>query len=133
MQRTWEIAFKIINNKMVHGSKFDHTQYFTLSDPQTSHRSVEAETSMRNQTERPLIQKDAKFILGTQQTVGPTNISGQIQQFYQEQFENEVDFHHRVAYRFEKAYRLSKKNKSRLTTLNLEVIDCISEFSEYID
>lgn len=38
----------------------------------------------------------------------------------------EVDFHHKVAYRFEKAYRLSKKGES-LTSLNKEIINCIRD------
>ena len=45
----------------------------------------------------------------------------------------EVDFHHKVAYRFEKAYRLGKKMTERKQTLNLEIIDCISEHSGYIE
>ena len=53
--------------------------------------------------------------------------------FFQDRFKNEVDFHHKVAYRFEKAYRLSRRKQSRLATLNLEVIDCISEFTNYIE
>jgi hypothetical protein len=48
-------------------------------------------------------------------------------------FSKEVDFHHKVAYRFEKAYRLGKKENSKKQTLNLEVIDCIGEHSNYIE
>ena len=48
-------------------------------------------------------------------------------------FRKEVDFHHKVAYRFEKAYRLGKKVNERKQTLNLEIIDCISEHSGYIE
>jgi hypothetical protein len=48
-------------------------------------------------------------------------------------FRKEVDFHHKIAYRFEKAYRLSKKVHERKQSLNLEIIDCISEHSGYIE
>jgi hypothetical protein len=52
---------------------------------------------------------------------------------YMNQFRTEVDFHHKVAYRFEKAYRLGKKAQDRKQSLNLEIIDCISEHSGYIE
>lgn len=52
---------------------------------------------------------------------------------YVSHFRKEVDFHHKVAYRFEKAYRLGKKMTARRQTLNLEIIDCISEHSGYIE
>jgi hypothetical protein len=46
----------------------------------------------------------------------------------------EVDFHHKIAYRFEKAYRLGKKiEKKKRATLNLEVIDAINEHMTYIE
>jgi hypothetical protein len=32
---------------------------------------------------------------------------------FQTLFSKEVDFHHKVAYRFEKAYRLGKKSQDR--------------------
>ena len=38
-----------------------------------------------------------------------------------------------MAYRFEKAYRLCKKEKYRQKTLNLEIITCISEYQTYIE
>jgi len=48
-------------------------------------------------------------------------------------FRKEVDFHHKVAYRFEKAYRLGKKTPHRQYALNFEIIDIISEHSDYIE
>lgn len=48
-------------------------------------------------------------------------------------FKDEVDFHHKIAYRFEKAYRLCKKDQFRQQTLNLDIISCISEFQPYIE
>ena len=33
----------------------------------------------------------------------------------------EVDFHHKIAYRFEKAYRLSKKEQSQKQSLNKDI------------
>lgn len=48
-------------------------------------------------------------------------------------FRKEVDFHHKVAYRYEKAYRLSKKQPQKKNQLNQEIIDIITEHSDYID
>mmetsp|Transcript_33505 Transcript_33505/g.51470 ORF Transcript_33505/g.51470 Transcript_33505/m.51470 type:complete len:119 (+) Transcript_33505:848-1204(+) len=45
----------------------------------------------------------------------------------------EVDFHHKVAYRYEKAYRLSKKNPEKKQALNLDIIEVIRENSDYIE
>jgi len=56
-----------------------------------------------------------------------------VKQHYLKLFRKEVDFHHKIAYRFEKAYRLGKKMNDRKQTLNLEIIDCISEHSGYIE
>jgi len=44
-----------------------------------------------------------------------------------------VDFHHKMAYRFEKAFRLHKKMKDRKSNYNLEIIECIGEHSGYIE
>jgi len=52
---------------------------------------------------------------------------------YLKKFRKEVDFHHKVAYRFEKAYRLGKKMSSKKQALNLEIIEIISEHSDYIE
>ena len=60
-------------------------------------------------------------------------VKKEIQEHYVAIFRKEVDFHHKVAYRFEKAYRLGKKTGERKQTLNLEIIDCISEHSGYIE
>ena len=48
-------------------------------------------------------------------------------------FRKEVDFHHKVAYRYEKAYRLVKKWPEKKQALNFEIIDIISEHSDYIE
>ena len=52
---------------------------------------------------------------------------------YLSKFRKEVDFHHKVAYRFEKCYRLGKKSPEKKNTLNLEIIEIISEHSDYIE
>lgn len=52
---------------------------------------------------------------------------------YMIKFRKEVDFHHKVAYRFEKAYRLGKKQEQKKHQLNQEIIDIITEHSDYID
>ncbi len=45
---------------------------------------------------------------------------------------NEVDFHHKICFRFEKAYRLAKVKENKLHVLNLELIECIGQHSGYI-
>ena len=63
------------------------------------------------------------------------NMQNIVKDHYLSIFRKEVDFHHKVAYRFEKAYRLGKKKEvnERRHHLNLEIIDCISEHSGYIE
>lgn len=56
-----------------------------------------------------------------------------IKDIYVDIFKKEVDFHHKIAYRFEKAYRLGKKTTEKKYMLNLEIIDCISEHSGYVE
>ena len=49
---------------------------------------------------------------------------------------HEVDFHHKIAYRFEKAYRLSKLSNAQpeqLTQSKVEILDCIKEFSNFLE
>ena len=48
-------------------------------------------------------------------------------------FRKEVDFHHKVAYRFEKAYRLGRRQTERSATLNIDIIQCITDHSGYIE
>jgi len=45
----------------------------------------------------------------------------------------EVDFHHKVAYRFEKSYRLIKKSPEKKNQLNLDIIEVISDHSDFIE
>lgn len=52
---------------------------------------------------------------------------------YMLKFRKEVDFHHKVAYRFEKSYRLSKNHPEKRETLNEEIVDIIMEHSNYIE
>lgn len=60
-------------------------------------------------------------------------MNDQIKEDYLKKFRKEVDFHHKVAYRFEKAYRLGKKMSSKKKVLNGEIIEIISEHSDYIE
>jgi hypothetical protein len=55
-----------------------------------------------------------------------------IRREYLKKFKKEVDFHHKIAYRFERAYRLGKKDKSKLYNLNIEIINLLSEYSDYV-
>jgi len=48
-------------------------------------------------------------------------------------FQKEVDFHHKVAYRFEKAYRLGKKQPDKIQMMNMEILECIAEHSAYVE
>ena len=59
--------------------------------------------------------------------------NSEILSYNDNKFRNEVDFHHKVAYRFEKAYRLGKKVEDRKATLNIEIIECISEHASFIE
>jgi hypothetical protein len=43
---------------------------------------------------------------------------GHIRDEYMQKFRKEVDFHHKVAYRFEKAYRLGKNQSQKKHALN---------------
>ena len=61
------------------------------------------------------------------------DLDEKIRQDYIAKFRKEVDFHHKVAYRFEKAYRLGKKEQSKKNMLNQEIIDIITDHSDYID
>ena len=56
-----------------------------------------------------------------------------IRKHYLEVFKKEVDFHHKVAYRFETCYRLGRKHTDKRSTLNLDIIEIISEHSDYIE
>jgi len=56
-----------------------------------------------------------------------------VKEDYLKIFRKEVDFHHKVAYRFEKAYRLGKKMSVKKAALNAEIIAIISEHDAYIE
>lgn len=56
-----------------------------------------------------------------------------IKEDYLKKFRKEVDFHHKVAYRFEKAYRLGKNMTAKKKSMNMEIIEIISEHSDYIE
>ena len=59
-------------------------------------------------------------------------VDDRIKNEYLSKFRKEVDFHHKIAYRFERSYNLGKKNPERKQELDLEVIDLLSDFSDYI-
>jgi len=62
-----------------------------------------------------------------------TAVDDKIKEEYLQKFRKEVDFHHKVAYRFEKGYRLTKKQPSKKKALNMEIIEIISEHGDYIE
>ena len=51
---------------------------------------------------------------------------------YLAKFRKEVDFHHKVAYRFEKAYRLARKQPEKRIKANQEIVHIITEHEDYI-
>mmetsp|Transcript_12389 Transcript_12389/g.19300 ORF Transcript_12389/g.19300 Transcript_12389/m.19300 type:complete len:91 (+) Transcript_12389:665-937(+) len=53
---------------------------------------------------------------------------------YLKKMRKEVDFHHKMAFSFEKAASLRKRMKlPNPAVLNLEIIECVSEYSAYIE
>ena len=141
VKRAWELIMHVITEKMLQPDTFDHTQFIDLEKPPhhinfiPSGRKEDQDFTGRDaSSSRPLNGKShletTKF---TMQEATRTEYSKNVLHFYSTHFQHEVDFHHKVAYRFEKAYRLSKKPGTRLQTLNLEVIECISEYFNYIE
>lgn len=62
-----------------------------------------------------------------------STVDEKIREEYLQKFRKEVDFHHKVAYRYEKAYRLGKKQPQKKKALNMEIIEIISEHGDYIE
>lgn len=60
-------------------------------------------------------------------------LEDKIREDYLKKFRKEVDFHHKVAYRFEKAYRLGKKMTLKKQTLNNEITTIIEEHAGYLE
>jgi len=60
------------------------------------------------------------------------HIDKQIQREYHTKFRKEVDFHHKIAYKFERAYKLGKKNPEKQQDLDMEIIDLLSDYSDYV-
>lgn len=60
-------------------------------------------------------------------------VDERIKEDYLKKFRKEVDFHHKVAYRFEKAYRLGKKMTLKKQALNEEITNIIDEHSSYLE
>mmetsp|Transcript_41398 Transcript_41398/g.63106 ORF Transcript_41398/g.63106 Transcript_41398/m.63106 type:complete len:286 (+) Transcript_41398:1249-2106(+) len=55
-----------------------------------------------------------------------------IKKEYLTRFKKEVDFHHKIVYRFDRSYKLGRRRPDKQTDLDLEIIDLLTEFSEYI-
>jgi hypothetical protein len=62
-----------------------------------------------------------------------TDLKDGVRDAYLAKFRKEVDFHHKVAYRYERSYRLGKKQPHRKNALNMEIVEIISEHSDYIE
>ena len=138
VKRAWEITYHIITQRMLMMTEYDPFQDIemdlipsnTVDKHENEDYSGRDVTTMRpmNQTQVDTIHKTAKSVFSKRD-----DESKQLKSFYIQHFSKEVDFHHKVAYRFEKAYRLGKKMQAKKQTLNLEVIDCIGEHSNYIE
>mmetsp|Transcript_4753 Transcript_4753/g.7170 ORF Transcript_4753/g.7170 Transcript_4753/m.7170 type:complete len:137 (+) Transcript_4753:905-1315(+) len=55
-----------------------------------------------------------------------------IRKDYLLKFRKEVDFHHKIGFKFERAYRMSRKHPEKKQELNGEIIEIITEHSDYI-
>jgi len=62
-----------------------------------------------------------------------TVMDDKIRDDYLRKFRKEVDFHHKVAYRFERAYRLGRMQPEKQLGLDMEIIEVISEHCDYIE
>jgi len=105
-------------------------------------KSSKVEESLREllESDQRLLGMDKipKRTLQARHSSGITAITAQscpedIREYYLNLFSTEVDFHHKMAYRFEKAYRLGKKQPDLKFTMNLEILECLSEHSAYIE
>jgi len=56
-----------------------------------------------------------------------------IKKEFLKKFRSEVDFHHRVAFRFEKAYQLCRKQPEKKELLNKEIMDVVTDCSSYLE
>ena len=141
VKRAWELIMHVVTEKMLQPDKFDHTQFIDLEIPPrqsnfipTARKEDQDFTGRDASSNRPLNSNlQLETTKYTMHEATRSEHSKHMLHFYSTHFQHEVDFHHKVAYRFEKAYRLSKKPGTRLQTLNLEVIDCISDYFNYIE
>lgn len=78
-------------------------------------------------------QVESALKIGARKDEIKNEIDDKIRDDYLQKFRKEVDFHHKVAYRFEKSYRLSKKHPEKREALNEEIVEIISEHSNYIE
>lgn len=63
-------------------------------------------------------QVESALKIGARKDEIRNDLDQQIKDEYLQKFRKEVDFHHKVAYRFEKSYRLSKKHPEKREALN---------------
>ena len=114
----WRPMYWLMSEKMLKMEKYEHQQIMSFIN----------EVDKRNQR----LKKEHK--LSTHQQLIRKHTEQEKAEFFAKKFMKEVDFHHKIAYRFEKAYRLGKKvEKKQRATLNLEVIDAINEYMVYIE
>ena len=55
------------------------------------------------------MRKNTIQVLSATDAAGAKDLKNEVKEHYLRMFRKEVDFHHKIAYRFEKAYRLGKK------------------------
>lgn len=61
------------------------------------------------------------------------NLEDKVKDAYLQKFRKEVDFHHKVAHKYEKVYRIVKRQPQKQQALNVEIIEIISEHGDYIE
>lgn len=120
---------------MLKMGEYDHWQ--DLQHPQQADLTKGQEepmmSTLRDKTTRRGLNEEESEEPALAQSKTQFNVDENVINLYKDRFKKEVDFHHKLSYRFEKAYRLGKKMPEKRHTLNLEIIDCISDHSSYIE
>lgn len=116
---------------------------YSIQFPNANSETALDDTIRNDDSMRGLMNGDGESMTGIPMRKKSTNVDpkddqknkddANMREHYLKRFRKEVDFHHKVAYRFEKAYRLGKKMSEKKQSLNLDIIDCISEHSGYIE
>ena len=111
-------------NKLLHTINEDQIDGFLPPGARSSPRVVIPPSKPRKESSE----------IGTEEDSYERIDSTEVKEFYLNKFRNNIDFHHAIAYKFEKAYRLQKQlTHIKRRMFNMEIIDCISEHSGYLE